>query len=166
MTTVINIFVYLSFKIYLTESLSNVISSTLDGIWKKNILTQWTSQSSVSLLSLHCHGSEASWLGSLCVTCPWVLHAQAWISVPLSTSGYSQPSPSPVGLPGLEVLPLLLIIHLSAQLADVGLLCHLSCSPVYIYRYLHIYPSTCELLPVQLLALHIMPRLGPNIIGA
>ena len=84
----------------------------------------------VSLLSLHCHGSEASWLGSLCVTCPWVLHAQAWISLPLSTSGCSQPSPPPVGFPGLEVLSLLLIIHLPAQLTDVGLLCHLSCRPV------------------------------------
>ena len=116
-----------SFKIYLTESLSNVISSTLDGIWKKYFNTM---NVFVSLLSLHCHGSEASWLGSLCVTCPWVLHAQAWISLPLSTCVCSQPSPPPVGFPGLEVLSLLLIIHLPAQLTDVGLLCHLSCRPV------------------------------------
>ena len=61
MTTVINIFVYLSFKIYLTESLSNVISSTLDGIWKKYFNTM--NFSVISILTF----SALSWKWSILI---------------------------------------------------------------------------------------------------
>ena len=59
--------------------------------------------------------------------------------------GSSVAWPAPVTLPGLEMFPLLLVINLLTQLTQVLLLSHL----------------TCQLFPVELLALYISPGLRP-----
>ena len=59
--------------------------------------------------------------------------------------GSSVARPAPVTLPGLEMFPLLLVINLLSQLTQVLLFSHL----------------TCQLLPVELLALYISPGLRP-----
>ena len=72
--------------------------------------------------------------------------------------------PSPVGLPRLEVLSLLLVIHLSTQLTNVILLSNLT----LIWKWAKSKQknksfSTCQLFPVKLFTLNIIPGLRTEI---